>query len=312
MHTIKKLKRTIVFILKLALFASLFGIFFGIFGINNPWLFNLSRTTGVTMVTFVVLGIALMSVYGGYAIGTQKSRPIVHSMALATIITDLVTHLQLSIMNTSEKNNASFVYETPERLLLVILLQLVVIVFFAYFGNYIYFSLAPPDVAHSLSPQINRRKRQHHKQVGILPERPPHAALQQFFHHAGEPACAAVIPGGLQDQAGGPQPEQQSGSSAQRQKNQGHPDDSLFRFRLQSPPPFSARKTGHMPKNGPGGPFSVYFLMYARPTAPGPVWVPTMLPMEDTYTFRFFSRSPRKSSRALQVSEHLAWPMVTQ
>ena len=65
MHTIKKLKRTIVFILKLALFASLFGIFFGIFGINNPWLFNLSRTTGVTMVTFVVLGIALMQVYGG-------------------------------------------------------------------------------------------------------------------------------------------------------------------------------------------------------------------------------------------------------
>ena len=36
MHMIKKLKRTIVFILKIALFASLFGIFFGIFGINNP------------------------------------------------------------------------------------------------------------------------------------------------------------------------------------------------------------------------------------------------------------------------------------
>ena len=34
-------------------------------------------------------------------------------MALATIITDLVTHLQLSIMNTSEKNNDHFVYETP-------------------------------------------------------------------------------------------------------------------------------------------------------------------------------------------------------
>ena len=66
MHTIKKLKRSIVFILKLALFAALFGIFFGIFGIHNPWLWNLSRTTGVTMVTFIVLGIALMSVYGGY------------------------------------------------------------------------------------------------------------------------------------------------------------------------------------------------------------------------------------------------------
>lgn len=145
MHTIKKLKRTIVFILKLALFASLFGIFFGIFGINNPWLFNFSRTTGVTMVTFVVLGIALMSVYGGYAVGAQKSKPIIHSMALATIITDLVTHFQLSIMNTSEKNNPTFVYETPHLLLLVIVLQVLVIIFFAYFGNFVYFSIEPPE-----------------------------------------------------------------------------------------------------------------------------------------------------------------------
>ena len=142
---IKKLKRTVVFVLKMALFASLFAIFFGVFSINNPWLFNLSRTTGVTMVTFVVLGIALMSVYGGYAVGTQKSKPIVHSMALATIITDLVTHLQLSIMNTSEKNNDHFVYETPHLLLLVMVLQVLVIVFFAYFGNYVYFSLEPPE-----------------------------------------------------------------------------------------------------------------------------------------------------------------------
>lgn len=145
MRTIKKLKRTIVFILKLALFVSLFGIFFGIFGINNPWLFNLNRTTGVTMLTFAVLGIALMSVYGGYAIGTQKSKPIVYSMSLAAIITDLVTHLQLSIMNTSEKNNPYFVYETPHLLLLVIVLQVLVIIFFAYFGNFVYFSLEPPE-----------------------------------------------------------------------------------------------------------------------------------------------------------------------
>ncbi len=172
MHTmIKKLKRTVVFVLKLALFASLFGIFFGIFGIKNPWLFNLSRTTGVTMVTFVVLGIALMSVYGGYSIGTQKSKPIVHSMALATIMTDLVTHLQLSIMNTSEKNNDHFVYETPHLLLLVIVLQILVIVFFAYFGNYVYFSLEPPEKCcvisssrHSLGniiPKIKRFKKQY-------------------------------------------------------------------------------------------------------------------------------------------------------
>lgn len=172
MHSmIKKLKRTVVFILKLALFASLFGIFFGIFGINNPWLFNLSRTTGVTMVTFVVLGIALMSVYGGYSIGSTKSKPIVHSMALATIMTDLVTHLQLSIMNTSEKNNDHFVYETPHLLLLVMALQILVIVFFAYFGNYVYFSLEPPERCCVISssrqslgniiPKVQRFKKQY-------------------------------------------------------------------------------------------------------------------------------------------------------
>ena len=171
MRTIKKLKRTIVFILKLALFVSLFGIFFGIFGINNPWLFNLNRTTGVTMLTFAVLGIALMSVYGGYAIGTQKSKPIVYSMSLAAIITDLVTHLQLSIMNTSEKNNPYFVYETPHLLLLVIVLQVLVIIFFAYFGNFVYFSLEPPEKCCVISssrqslgniiPKINKFKKQY-------------------------------------------------------------------------------------------------------------------------------------------------------
>lgn len=152
MNVAKKLKRTIVFLLKIALFASLFAIFFGIFGIKNPWLFDLSRTTGVTFVTFAVVGVALMSVYGGYAIGTQKSKPIIYSMTLATVITDLVTHLQLSIMNTSLNNNwdpttgqPKFIYETPHLLLLVIVLQIIVIIVFAYLGNFIYFSIEPPE-----------------------------------------------------------------------------------------------------------------------------------------------------------------------
>lgn len=171
MKMIKKLKRTIVFLLKILLFVSLFAIFFGVFGINNPWLFNLSRTTGVTLVTFAVLGVTLMSVYGGYAIGVQKSKPIIYSMTLATIITDLVTHLQLSIMNTSEKNNDHFVYETPELLLLVIVIQIIVIIIFSYLGNYIYFLIEPPEKCciisskkESLSeiiPKIRRFKKQY-------------------------------------------------------------------------------------------------------------------------------------------------------
>lgn len=174
MNIAKKLKRTIVFLLKLALFASLFALFFGIFGRDNPWLLNLtrpSRTSGITMLTFAVLGIALMSVYGGYAIGTQKSKPIIYNMALATIITDFVTHFQLCIMNAGDRKYGRFVYEAPHLLLLVIVLQILVIVLFAYLGNYIYFSIEPPEkccvissTRESLSeviPKIQRFKKQY-------------------------------------------------------------------------------------------------------------------------------------------------------
>lgn len=171
MKTAKKLKKTIVFVLKLLLFASLFGIFFGIFSIRNPWLLDLSRTSAITMVTFAVLGMALMSVYGGYAIGIQKSKPIIYSLALATFITDLVTHLQLSIMNAGAKKYGRFVYETPELLVLVFVLQVVAIVIFTYLGNYIYFLIEPPEkccvIASSqqglgvLIPKIRRMKKQY-------------------------------------------------------------------------------------------------------------------------------------------------------
>ena len=145
MRTIKKLRRTAVFLLKILLFASLFGIFFGIFGINNPWLWKASRTAAVTMVTFTVLGISLMSVYGGYAVGVQKSKPVIYSMSLATVMTDLITHLMLSIMNTSENNHPNFVYETPHLLLLVMVLQVLVIIVFTYLGNGVYFAMTPPE-----------------------------------------------------------------------------------------------------------------------------------------------------------------------
>lgn len=148
MNYVKKLRRTIVFTLKMLLFMVLFFVFFGIFSIDNPWLFNfsnLSRTSGVTMVTFVVLGLTLMSVYGGYSIGEQKSKPIIYSMTLATVMTDLVTHFQLCIMNAGVQRHNRFVYETPHLLVLAMLLQILVITVFAYFGNHIYFTIEPPE-----------------------------------------------------------------------------------------------------------------------------------------------------------------------
>ena len=143
--TIKKFEKTIIFFLKAVLFAVLFATFFLLFSIENPQILRLSRTAAVTMVTFAVLEVALISVYGGYAIGKQKSRPIVHNLTLATVITDLVTYFQLSIMNTNPGNNLHFRFASPLFLLLTLLIHLLVIVLFAYGGNYLYFRMNPPE-----------------------------------------------------------------------------------------------------------------------------------------------------------------------
>lgn len=171
MRIFKKFQKTIVLLLKLTLFVILFGIFFLIFGNQNAWLLRPSRTAAITMLTFVVLGIAMMSIYGGYNIGVYKSKPIIHSMTLSTLITDFITHLQLCIMNTNSANNQTFKYEHPELLLLVMLLQFVVIVFFAYFGNYVYFSINSPEKCcvvtsskyslNNIVPKIRKYKKQY-------------------------------------------------------------------------------------------------------------------------------------------------------
>ena len=145
MRILKKCEATIVLLLKLFLFAALFLIFFVIFGQENPWLWHPSRTAAVTMITFTLFGGLMIVIYGGFRIGEQKSKELARSMVLAALMTDLVTHLMLCIMNTNDGNNSSFVYENPQLLLLVFLLQIPVIVLWTYFGNFIYFTINPTE-----------------------------------------------------------------------------------------------------------------------------------------------------------------------
>lgn len=141
----KSLPNIVVFVLKILMYVSLFATFFGMFSIYIPWILRLSRTAGITMVTFAVLEVLLAIAYGGYAIGKQKSKPIIYSVSIATIITDLITHLQLCIMNTNDGYHQYFVYERPWLLLLVMIVQCLLITFFTYFGHYVYFKLKSPE-----------------------------------------------------------------------------------------------------------------------------------------------------------------------
>ena len=172
MGLLNKFQKTVVFVLKATLYILLIGTFFVIFGTQFEWILHPSRTAAVTFVTFCVLEAALIAVYGGYLIGRLKSKPIVMSISLATLITDVVTHLQLCIMNVNENNNSRFVYEAPHLLVLVMIIQIAIIILFAYFGNYVYFTINSPEKCcvitssleslNNIMPKIVKYKKQYY------------------------------------------------------------------------------------------------------------------------------------------------------
>lgn len=171
MGLLNKFQKTVVFILKATLYVLLTGTFFAVFGTKFEWLLHPSRTAAVTLVTFVAMETLLISVYGGYLIGRLKSKPIAMAMSLATIITDFVTHFQLCIMNVNESLNNHFIYEAPHLLVLVMIIQIALIIFFSYFGNYVYFAINSPEKCcviisskydlNEIIPKIRKYKKQY-------------------------------------------------------------------------------------------------------------------------------------------------------
>ena len=142
---LRKFETTIIFVIKTALYFILFWIFYGMYSRSNWQLLNLSRTSAVTIATYVVVSYMFANIYGRYDIGKRKSRPIVHSLFLACIFTDIITLFMLSIMNTNATNNKSFVVEEPLLLVPVLVLQYIVIWIFAYGGNKLYFCIYDPE-----------------------------------------------------------------------------------------------------------------------------------------------------------------------
>ena len=132
---------------RLLLYGGLMLLFFGLMAIRNIGLRNPSRTMATTLLTYGAMTVAMASIYGGYDVGRRKSKPIISGLSLAAIITDVVTYLQLQIMNVNENNNEYLVLFGPDfwLLLLCFLLQILFIVYMAYRGNAAYFRLNPPQ-----------------------------------------------------------------------------------------------------------------------------------------------------------------------
>ena len=141
---VKKLQRTFLLGFKGLFFVVLFAIFFGLFGLNERELWRASRTAAISMSTFAVAGVCFIKIYGGFAIGVKKSREIVYSVLIATVITDLITYFQIAIMLFNYEKRATLT-EDFFTFVGVVLLQIIVINLAAYLGNFLYFQINPPE-----------------------------------------------------------------------------------------------------------------------------------------------------------------------
>lgn len=143
-----KLKRSeslLWLFIKASLYIMLMAVFMVSLGRENHALVRLSRTMGITISTFIVVGLLFVSIYGKYDIGRRKSKLIVYSMALAVLFTDVITYAQLMIMNTITPSVYAFRFVSVKALFVAMGVQLLVIIFFAYAGNALFFKIHKPE-----------------------------------------------------------------------------------------------------------------------------------------------------------------------
>ncbi len=128
------------------LYGLLAAIFFVCLSLNNVFLLHLNRTTATTLVTFTAMIFAMHAVYGGFDVGRKKSKPVISALITGTVITDVVTYIQMEIMNVNENLNDSLRVFGPDLLylLLCMVLQVLVIILFVRLGNDLYFHFHPP------------------------------------------------------------------------------------------------------------------------------------------------------------------------
>ena len=132
-------------IIKFGLYLLIMATFMIVLSEENPPLARLSRTMGITLTTFVIVGLLFLRVYGAYDVGRRKSKPIIYSIALATLFTDIVTYLQLMIMNTITPTVYAFRLSSIGALILAYILQVILIIIFAYAGNALFFKIHEPE-----------------------------------------------------------------------------------------------------------------------------------------------------------------------
>lgn len=120
--------------------------FFHCLSVNNIFLRYVNRTLATTLLTFAAMSIAMHAVYGGFDVGRKKNKPVISAMISGIAVTDVITYLQLEIMNVNENYNDHLILFGPDLLwlLLCYIIQVLVIILFVRIGNDLYFHFTPP------------------------------------------------------------------------------------------------------------------------------------------------------------------------
>lgn len=140
-----KFETTMWLLIKFVFYVLLMYAFLHIMGKDSIGLTRLSRTLGITVSTFVVVGLLFLSVYGRYDVGRRKSKPIIYSLALAVACTDIITYIQLMIMRTNRPSVYGFRFLSLGLLGIAFLVQIGIIIIFTYFGNWLFFLIHEPE-----------------------------------------------------------------------------------------------------------------------------------------------------------------------
>ncbi len=136
----------IIGLMSLLLYTCLAAAFIFFLSLNNFFLRVINRTLATTLLTFAAMTVSMHAVYGGFAVGRKKSRPVISSMLMGTLFTDLVTYLQYEIMNANDTRGRQFSLFGTDFLLLLacIAVQFLLIILFVRLGNQLYFRFNPP------------------------------------------------------------------------------------------------------------------------------------------------------------------------
>lgn len=151
-----KFETTLWLLIKAIMYLLLMAVFIIILGKENIGLTRLSRTLGINMSTFAVVGLLFMSVYGKYDVGKRKTKPIISSFALTLFCTDIITYLQLMIMKTNGANVAEFRFRSIGLLCVVYAVQLSIVIIFANAGNWLFFKLHKPQKCYLITSSQER------------------------------------------------------------------------------------------------------------------------------------------------------------